>query len=151
MKLIQPKSMAKKSRTTTDIGAKYGFRSGFEKAICNFLLTTGVDFEYEKTRIEYVKPAKKARYTPDFIIRTKPDGTPKAVPLVIETKGRFMAPDRQKHLLLQEQTDWDIRFVFMNPNAKINKGSKTTYADWCERYGFQYAKLYVPKDWLWEP
>ena len=44
----------------------------------------------------------------------------------------------------------DIRFVFSNPNTKIYKGSKTTVAQWCEKYNFKYATKYIPTAWLKE-
>lgn len=98
---------------------------------------------YEPCRFKY-EPIKKVRtYTPDFIL---PNG------IVIETKGRFVSADRQKHLALQEcYPELDIRFVFQNPNAKINKGSTTTYSMWCDRHGFQYAAKSVPLAWTVEP
>ena len=69
----------------------------------------------------------------------------------METKGRFTVSDRQKHLLIKEQQpELDIRFVFSNQNAKLYKGSKTTYAQWCEKNGFQYAHKTIPDDWLSE-
>ena len=72
--------------------------------------------------------------------------------IIVETKGRFTPADRQKHLLVQKQfPELDIRFVFSNPNQKINKGSKTSYAMWCEKNGFLYAKGLIPKEWLMEP
>ena len=45
----------------------------------------------------------------------------------------------------------DIRCVFTNANSKIKKGSKTSYADWCERHGFLYANKFIPDEWLEEP
>ena len=39
--------------------------------------------------------------------------------IIIETKGRFTAADRRKHLLVRKQhPHLDIRFVFENSNAK---------------------------------
>ena len=31
---------------------------------------------------------------------------------------------------------------------KILKGSKTTYADWCNRYGFLYHLKLIPSEWI---
>ncbi len=133
------------------VGLKYGFRSGLEEDTAADLTTTGVDFSYEEEKIEYEKPARQSKYTPDFVIKTRPDGTRKAQPLYVETKGRFLTEDRQKHLLIKRQhPHLDIRFVFNNPNARISKGSKTTYASWCEKHGFLYAKARVPREWLEE-
>jgi hypothetical protein len=110
-----------------------------------------VNFGFETEKVEYEKPARKSKYTPDFIIKQRPDGSPRNRPLIVETKGRFLTADRQKHLLIKRQhPELDIRFVFSNPNARISKTSKTTYAAWCEKHGFQYAKEVIPQAWLEE-
>tara|TARA_R110002095_G_scaffold124022_1_gene107773 strand:+ start:107 stop:295 length:189 start_codon:yes stop_codon:yes gene_type:complete len=60
-----------------------------------------------------------------------------------------MVEDRQKHILIRKQRpDLDIRFVFDNPNARISKTSKTTYAAWCEKNGFLYARKTIPREWI---
>jgi len=116
-----------------------GFRSMLEVSVAEQLKKAGVDFQYEKVKIQYRVNEVKT-YTPDIIL---PNG------IFIETKGRFVATDRKKHLLIKEQRpDLDIRFVFTNSKAKINKGSKTSYADWCVKNGFKYADKEVPKEWL---
>lgn len=134
------------------VALKYGFRSGLEKDIAEDLKSTGVSFTYEEQKIEYTKPARVSKYTPDYVIDTRPDGTPRNKPLIIEAKGRFLVDDRSKHLLIKRQHPLlDIRFLFNNPNARISKKSKTTYAAWCKKHGFQYAKgPKVPRDWLEE-
>jgi len=43
-----------------------------------------------------------------------------------------------------------IRFVFSNAKAKIYKGSKTTYADWCIKYGFKFFNKTIPIKWIKE-
>lgn len=123
-----------------DVGLKYGFRSGLEVRVAKELQSQGIPFTYEQDKIKYTKPSRLCTYTPDFKIGD----------MYIETKGRFMVADRQKHILIKEQHDLDIRFVFSNPKQKISKNSKTTYADWCERHGFLYAKESIPKAWLQE-
>ena len=42
------------------------------------------------------------------------------------------------------------RFVFDNPNRKLYKNGKMTYADWCDKHDFKYCKLGdgIPEDWL---
>jgi len=42
----------------------------------------------------------------------------------------------------------DIRFVFSNSRNKLNKKSKTTYADWCDKHGFKWADKQIPKSWI---
>lgn len=118
------------------------YRSGLEDTVGKQLKDAGITVEYESIKIKFLQPAKMRTYTPDWVL---PNG------IIIETKGRFTSGDRQKHLLIQEQQpDLDIRFVFSNPQAKINKRSKTTYADWCEKNGFLYAKGTIPLSWLKE-
>lgn len=134
------------------VALKYGFRSGLEKDTAADLISKGVKFTYEEEKVEYEKPARVSKYTPDFIVSTRPDGTPRNHPVIIEAKGRFMTEDRQKHLLIKRQhPHLDIRFLFNNPNSRLSKQSKTTYAKWCEKHGFLYAKgPQVPRAWLEE-
>lgn len=123
-------------------GLVEGYRSGLEEIVGEQLKQQGLPVEYEMVTLEYTQPAKVRRYTPDFIL---PNG------IIIETKGRFVSDDRVKHrLIAAEHPDLDIRFVFSNPRTRISKTSRTTYALWCERYGFQYAAKFIPKLWLME-
>ena len=135
--------MSKQKRLTAkQVAAKYGFRSGLEERIAEKLSNEGVDFKYEEVVIQYIKPASKHKYTPDFVL---PNG------IIIETKGRFLQADRMKHLLVKEQhPELDIRFIFSNSRARISKSSKTTYGSWCEKYGFKYADKTIPREWLEE-
>ena len=114
--------------------------SGLESQIARDLTQLGVKFQYEKKVFTYDKPARQARYKPDFILD---NGT------IVEAKGYFPTADRQKHKLIKVQCPTlDIRFVFSNPNQRISKQSQTTYAMWCEQHGFKYAKGTVPKEWV---
>ena len=74
------------------------------------------------------------------------------IKFTLEGKGQFLTADRRKHRLIREQfgDKYDIRFVFSNPNQRIGKKSKTRYRDWCERYGFKWAHLEIPKEWIEE-
>ena len=119
-----------------------GKRSELEVQVAAQLDKLGVKYAYETRKIEYTKPSKVRSYIPDFIL---PNG------IIIEAKGLFDTADRQKHLLLKEQhPHLDIRFVFSNPNQRISKQSKTTYALWCNKNGFLYAKGFVPLAWTKE-
>lgn len=136
-------SGGKKSESPKARGIRKGYRSGLEEAVSAELKRIGVNAEYETVVIRYEKPSQMHRYTIDFLL---PNG------IIIETKGRFTSDDRKKHLLIKEQyPELDIRFVFSNPNTKINKKSKTTYGDWCEKHGFPYAAKTVPDKWIKEP
>lgn len=124
-------------------GIRKGYRSGLEESVSDDLKEAGIDAEYETVVIRYEKPAQMHQYTIDFLLPND---------IIIETKGRFTSDDRKKHLLIKEQyPELDIRFVFSNPNTKINKRSKTTYKDWCEKHGFLYAAKKIPDEWLREP
>ena len=64
-------------------------------------------------------------------------------------KGLLTTGDRTKHLLIKEQyPDLDIRFIFSRPTNKLDKRTKTTYGDWCDRYGFLYSKDRIPREWM---
>jgi len=123
------------------LARKHGYRSGLEDNLATYLKEHKVKFLYEKVKIEWEDLAYRT-YTPDFIL---PNG------IIIETKGRFLAIDRRKHICIKRQhPELDIRFVFTNSKAKIRKGAKSNYADWCIKYGFRYYDRIIPEDWLKE-
>lgn len=129
-----------KMSKTRQRALKAGYRSGLEEKTAEYLDDLGIKYTYEKTKVKYRVEEDRA-YTPDFVILSNN--------VIIETKGRFTSADRKKHLLIQKQhPDLDIRFVFTNSNNKLNKGSKTSYAMWCDKHGFKYADKYIPKEWL---
>ena len=118
---------------------KNGYRSGLEDNISKQLKRLKVPVKYEEMKIKY-EVHEVRTYTPDFEL---PNG------IIIESKGRFTVADRKKHLLIKKQfPDLDIRFVFSNSRAKINKGSKTTYGMWCDKHGFTYADKLIPEEWI---
>lgn len=103
----------------------------------------GIPVEYEQHTFSYEQPAKTRKYTPDFRLPNN---------ILVETKGRFTAEDRQKHIHFKASNPHlDVRFVFNNPETKIYKKSPTTYAAWCDKYGFKYAKERVPRGKTWIP
>ena len=130
----------KRRFTKRQAAVKHGYRSGLEEDVHRVLADSNIDGEYEKHKINYIVPESSHVYTPDFKL---PNG------IFIETKGRFVMEDRKKHILIKKQhPELDIRFVFQNTKGKIRKGSKTTYADWCDKYGFLYADKTIPATWL---
>lgn len=115
------------------------YRSQFEISLARFLADNKVEFEYETKKLTFVP--KPRTYTPDFFL---PE-----TGIYIEAKGHLDKGDRVKMQLIKQQyPDLDIRFVFMNAKNKIYRGSKTTYADWANRYGFQWAEGKIPEEWL---
>ena len=127
--------------TFSKAARKYGYKSGLEKIVADQIKKRGLRVKYEdpSSRIAFTQPAIGRTYTPDFVL---PNG------IVVETKGRFTLEDRKKHMWIQEQCDYDIRFVFSNSNAKIRKGSKTSYAIWCDKHGFLYSDKLIPEEWF---
>ena len=118
---------------------KHEYKSNSEYEAAQQLHKLKIAFEYERDTLPYEWREDK-KYTPDFFL---PNG------VVLEVKGRFMAEDRKKHLFIKSQYI-DIRFVFDNPYRKLYKGGKMTYADWCNKYGYQFCKLNegIPQEWL---
>ena len=117
--------------------AKY--RSGLEKEAAAFLSKLDVPFRYEEITIEWEDLSYRS-YKPDFVLDNG---------IIVETKGMFDADDRRKHLEIKKQhPELDIRFVFSNSKQKLNKGSRTTYAAWCEKNGFLYADKEIPEHWV---
>lgn len=130
-------------------GGKYSYkpaaehRSGLEDNIAQQIKRAKKKVSYEEYSLQYVIPASEHTYTPDFILPNN---------IIIEAKGIFDIDDRKKHLLVREMyPHLDIRFVFSNPNHKLYKGAKSTYAQWCQKHGYQYAKGLIPSAWFDEP
>ena len=119
------------------------YRSGLEVKNQDYLKSLGIDGQYEENYLIYIVPSSEHKYTPDFVL---PNG------IIIETKGVWDAEDRKKHLLIKEQhPELDIRFVFTRSKAPIYKGSKTTYASFCEKNNIKYADKLIPREWIDEP
>ena len=115
------------------------YKSRFEFDFATYLENNNIEFEYEQHKFTYVP--KQRTYTPDFYL---PE-----FDMFIETKGQFVGSDRSKHKLIAEQyPDLDLRFVFQNDKVKLSKKSKTTYADWCNKNNFKYAKGVIPIGWM---
>lgn len=120
---------------------KRTYRSGLEEEAAAFLKSRQKKVEYEKLKIEW-EDLKYRTYTPDFELDNG---------IIIETKGLFSSADRRKHVEIQRQhPTLDIRFVFSNANAKLYKGAKSRYCDWCEQKGFKWAHRVIPEGWLLE-
>lgn len=115
------------------------YRSGLEKEVTAFLSKCQEKVRYEELVIEW-EDRRYRTYTPDFMLDNG---------IIVETKGLFDSEDRRKHLEVRRQhPSLDIRFVFSNAKAKLYKGSKTTYADWCDKNGFLWSHRVIPEEWL---
>lgn len=119
------------------------YNSKFEKTIRTSLHNHAnvEEYYYEPCKLPYVIVHS---YTPDFIIH--PTGK---APFYLECKGYWTSSDRTKLLAVRKQNkDLDLRILFMNGNAKLNKKSKTTYGVWCDKHDFQWAEKKIPEEWL---
>ena len=135
-------------RTISEIrrhALKCGYRSGLEVDLAQQIESCGLPVLYETEKVSFTWPQRPSTYCPDFKIVTKDGGF-----FYVEGKGIFSAQDRHKHLLVKEQTGIEVRFVFSNSNAKLYRGSPTSYADWCRQHGFQFAHRTIPETWLSE-
>lgn len=126
---------------------KYGYKSGLEHTVAEAIKSTPYDLNYETETINYIVPERKAKYTPDFVF-TKRNGQF----MFVETKGRWTTADRTKmKYVLASNPGVDIRMVFQNPNQRLSKTSKTTYAEYALKLGIRHvAKNDIPSEWLEE-
>lgn len=121
---------------------KHGYRSGLEEKLAAQLQALGVPVLFETFKLDYVIPENWHKYTPDLRLPNQ---------IIIEGKGIFDAQDRAKHLFIKAQyPELDIRFVFSRSAAPITKGSKTTLADWCRKFGYKFSDKLIPEAWLHE-
>ena len=111
-----------------------GYCSGLEDAIAAYLERQGVGFKFEAHTLPYQIPARHAKYTPDFYLGNG---------IIIESKGRFLTPDRQKMVLVRKQhPDLDIRFVFDNMNAYLVSQKDKEFQAWAKA---TYGLATVPR------
>ena len=104
------------------------FKSGLEVKVSKLIPNPEL---YETVKLTYVQ---EHTYTPDFPLA---DGV-----TFIEAKGYWDAADRAKHLRIKESyPDYRVVFVFANSRNKLNRSSKTTYGDWCNRHGFHFCDI----------
>jgi hypothetical protein len=114
------------------------FRSGLEERVAELMDNLGVTYEYESTLVPYII---QHNYTPDFLL---PSG------IFLECKGYWDPEDRRKIKAVKEQNPHlDIRMVFQTPYNRINKKSKTTYAQWCDKHDIKWTTFTdIPIEWL---
>ena len=121
--------------------SKGRYRSGLEKEAAVFLKSRQLKVEYERIKIAW-EDLRYRTNTPDFELDNG---------IIIETKGIFDTEDRRKHLAIREQhPELDIRFVFSNSKAKLYKGAKSRYCEWCDKHEFKWEHRIIPEAWLKE-
>lgn len=116
------------------------YKSVWELDVSKLLEELDIPVEYETDKIPYTIPESSHKYTPDFKLRKD---------VYIEAKGKFVAQDRKKILLLQEQyPNLKVYLLFQNANQKLRKGSKTSYGEWCSKNGIEWSHKTIKKEWL---
>lgn len=102
-------------------------RNRFEDRVAREL---GPDWAYEPMKLRYTTDHL---YTPDFVhaeTRT-----------IRETKGYFPPEDRRKmKAVVAQNPDWRFIIVFTDPEKRISKTSKVTYAAWCDKNGIAWER-----------
>jgi hypothetical protein len=109
-----------------------GFRSEFEFDVSQKLQPCG--FKYEPNSIPYTVPRK---YTPDFVFTSDTQTT------YIECKGYFRAGDTQKYVAIKNCLSWteELVFVLMKPDQKVNKQTKLTMSQWCDKHRIKWYSI----------
>lgn len=119
------------------------FKSKFEIRVSETLKRKKVGYKYEPFKMPFTQPEKRRNYTPDFEIQ--------ANCLLIEAKGKLTKDDRDKLIWVREQHPRKkIVILFQNAQNKLRKGSRTSYADWATKNGFDYADFSregIPERW----
>jgi hypothetical protein len=120
------------------------YKSTLEVKVAEDLHKRGYEYKYEPCKLNYIIPASKHTYTPDFKIGD----------LYIECKGAgpyygLTVETRNKMLQVREDNPGlDIRLVLDDPYYPFSPGSNTTYAMWCQKNHFEWAEKLIPNEWL---
>lgn len=109
------------------------YRSKFEERLAPMLIDFGCT--YEPYKIQYTIPESKHNYTPDFVVERIGCRS-----IIFELKGRWTREDRKKILYIHSQhsNKYNLIMVFQNENLPIYKGSKVTYAKFCQKMNINY-------------
>lgn len=122
---------------------KSKYKSKFEERMAKLLQLIRAPFKYEAREriVNYTIPESYHKYYPDWEVGD----------MILETKGLWDLDDRKKILhVLEQNPELDLRMVFENPNLPINKGSKTTYAKWCDKKGIKWGTINDVQRWILE-
>lgn len=125
--------------TVGRIGLMPSFKSKLEEKVWAILKKEFSTVKYEPQRFKFIQPEVERTYIPDF--KTGRSN------IFIEAKGKLDLETRKKMVWFRDSNPTiRIIFLFMNPDNKITKRSKTTYAMWATDNGFEW--LDFRKDWL---
>ena len=115
------------------------FKSKLEEKVWTVLKKNFPSVKYEPQRFKFIQPEVERTYIPDF--KTGRSN------IFLEAKGKLDLETRKKMVWFRDSNPTiRIIFLFMNPDNKITKRSKTTYAMWATDNGFEW--LDFRKDWL---
>lgn len=115
------------------------FKSKLEEKVWAVLKKEFPTVKYEPQKFKFIQPEIERTYIPDF--KTGRSN------VFIEAKGKLDLETRKKMIWFRDSNPGvRIIFLFMNPDNKITKRSKTTYAMWATDNGFEW--LDFRKDWL---
>lgn len=120
------------------------YASRFEEYFAKALQEAGVKYQYEPESLQIWVPqstaficdecdgstiAKESWYLPDFVVRN----------IILETKGKWDAPNRKKMLCVKEQwPELRVIMMFMADNY-LTKNKKRNYSSWCESKDLEYV------------
>lgn len=118
-----------------------GYRSTSEGKVAEALKTVGIIPGFESETVEYLIPATRHKYTPDFVLDNG---------VFLEVKGFWLSTDRLKILrVLASNPGMDLRMVLDTPTKTVTKGAKMTYASFCDKHGIKWCKTgEIPAEWL---
>jgi hypothetical protein len=115
------------------------FKSKLEEKVWATLKREYPSVKYEPNKFKFIQPEIERTYIPDF--KTGRSN------IFLEAKGKLDLETRKKMVWFRDSNPTiRIIFLFMNPDNKITKRSKTTYAMWATDNGFEW--LDFRKDWL---
>jgi hypothetical protein len=115
------------------------FKSKLEEKVWSVLKKHYPSVQYEPSKYKFVQPAITRTYIPDFKTGSSS--------IYLEAKGKLDLDTRKKMIWFRDSNPTiRIIFLFMNPDNKITKRSKTTYGLWATDNGFEW--LDFRKDWL---
>jgi hypothetical protein len=115
------------------------FKSKLEEKVWAVLKKNFPSVKYEPNKFKFIQPEIERTYIPDF--KTGRSN------IFLEAKGKLDLETRKKMVWFRDSNPTiRIIFLFMNPDNKITKRSKTTYAMWATDNGFEW--LDFRKDWL---
>ena len=111
-------------------------RSQLETQVEESLLAQGLTPLYETEKFPYVLHRK---YTPDF----------KVGDVYVEVKGWWPPAERTKFLaVIVNNPGLKIFVALQRPNMTLNKNSKTTYAQWCDKHGIAWCPIPIPPEFM---